>query len=338
MFFEIRGITLIIFNDVSKRYKIKKQKNGFSNIIKNLFKPEYYFKDALKHVSFCIEEGEIVGYIGPNGAGKSTTIKLMTGILTPDSGKCTVFGFNPSLDRKKYVSTIGVVFGNRSQLLWDLPVIDSFYLLKKIYRISSIKFENNLNRLSQMIRITEILNIPVRQLSLGQRMRCEIIAALLHEPKVLFLDEPTLGLDAISKVAVRDFIKEINIEKKITIILTTHDMTDIEALSERVILIGSGQKLYDGRLDLIKKKYTKFKKLTVMVEQCNESLVDLKKLKNIRINKKLKNEIIIEYDNEQIKAEKILESIKLATNIINWNVTSLTIEEIIAEFYNSYNI
>lgn len=329
---------MIIFNDVSKKYRIKKQTIGFYSTVKGLFKPEYYFKDALKHVSFCIDKGEIIGYIGPNGAGKSTTIKLMTGILTPDSGECSVFGFNPSLDRKKYVNNIGVVFGNRSQLLWDLPVIDSFYLLKKIYRIPSTKFENNLKRISQMIGITKILNIPVRQLSLGQRMRCEIIAALLHEPKVLFLDEPTLGLDATSKIAVRDFIREINIEKKITIILTTHDMTDIEALSKRIILIGLGQKLYDGKLDLIKKKYMKFKKLTVTVEKSDKSLENLKELNNIKINKILKNQLIIEYDNEQINAEKILENIKLTSNIVNWDINPLTIEEIISRFYNLYNI
>jgi len=197
-------------------------------------------------VSFTVGDSEIVGYIGPNGAGKSTSMKIMTGILRPTSGKVEILGMNPYLSREKYVRKIGAVFGNRSNLIWDLPVMDSFSLLKKIYSIPEETYRKNFSELTEMIGIEDLLSVPVRQLSLGQRMRCEIVSALLHAPEILFLDEPTLGLDARSKVSVHKFIKRINKRQGVTVILTTHDMADIEALTERVIVIGNGKKLYDG--------------------------------------------------------------------------------------------
>ncbi len=197
-------------------------------------------------MSFTVGDSEIVGYIGPNGAGKSTSMKIMTGILRPTSGKVEILGMNPYLSREKYVRKIGAVFGNRSNLIWDLPVMDSFSLLKKIYSIPEETYRKNFSELTEMIGIEDLLSVPVRQLSLGQRMRCEIVSALLHAPEILFLDEPTLGLDARSKVSVHKFIKRINKRQGVTVILTTHDMADIEALTERVIVIGNGKKLYDG--------------------------------------------------------------------------------------------
>ena len=240
---------MIEFHDICKSYRVAKRESGFGNAVKSVFKREYSIINAIDNISFSIGDGEMVGYIGPNGAGKSTTIKILSGILTPDSGTCLVNGQVPWKDRKEYVRQIGVVFGQRSQLWWDIPVMDSFELLQAIYSIPASKYRSKLDELTQLLNLEELLKTPTRQLSLGQRMRCEIAASLLHEPKLLFLDEPTIGLDAVSKIAVRDFIKKMNEEHKTTVILTTHDMQDIEAITNRVILIGKGQKLLDGTLE-----------------------------------------------------------------------------------------
>ena len=240
---------MIEFSNICKSYRVAKRESGFGNAVKSVFKREYSIINAIDNISFSISDGEMVGYIGPNGAGKSTTIKILSGILTPDSGTCLVNGQVPWKDRKEYVRQIGVVFGQRSQLWWDIPVMDSFELLQAIYSIPASKYRSKLDELTQLLNLEELLKTPTRQLSLGQRMRCEIAASLLHEPKLLFLDEPTIGLDAVSKIAVRDFIKKMNEEHKTTVILTTHDMQDIEAITNRVILIGKGQKLLDGTLE-----------------------------------------------------------------------------------------
>ena len=240
---------MIEFNDICKSYRVSRRGSGFGNAVKSFFKREYDTVNAINHISFSINDGEMVGYIGPNGAGKSSTIKILSGILTPDSGTCLVNGQVPWKNRKEYVRQIGVVFGQRSQLWWDIPVIDSFDLLQTIYSISVPRYRNKLEELTQLLHLEEILKTPTRQLSLGQRMRCEIAASLLHEPGLLFLDEPTIGLDAVSKIAVRGFIKKMNEEHKTTVILTTHDMQDIEAITRRVILIGKGQKLMDGTME-----------------------------------------------------------------------------------------
>ena len=243
---------MITMENVCKSYKVAKRNAGFGEACKALFRREYEVIHALNKLSFTIQDGEMVGYIGPNGAGKSSTIKILSGILTPDSGTCVIDGRIPWKNRTEHVRHIGVVFGQRSQLWWDIPVIDSFELLKEIYSISTPQYNNKLEELTQLLQLQELLKTPTRQLSLGQRMRCEVAASLLHEPKLLFLDEPTIGLDAVSKLAVRDFIRKINREHKTTVILTTHDMQDIEAIAERVILIGRGQILLDGTLDALR--------------------------------------------------------------------------------------
>ena len=244
---------MITMEHVWKSYKIAKRNSGFGQALKALFSREYEVVHALRDVSFTIHEGEMVGYIGPNGAGKSSTIKILSGILTPDQGTVLVDGRIPYKNRIQHVSQIGVVFGQRSQLWWDVPVIDSFELLKDIYQIPNTQYKQSLEELTDLLNLGELLRSPARQLSLGQRMRCEIGASLLHQPRILFLDEPTIGLDAVSKLAVRDFILKQNQLHKTTVILTTHYMQDIEALASRIILIGKGQLLMDGSLSDIKR-------------------------------------------------------------------------------------
>jgi len=244
---------MITMEHVCKSYKIAKRNAGFKEACKSLFRRETEEIRALSDVSFQIDDGEMVGYIGPNGAGKSSTIKILSGILVPDSGNCIIDGRSPWKDRVEHVRQIGVVFGQRSQLWWDIPVIDSFELLKEIYSIATPDYKRTLDELTELLQLQEILRTPTRQLSLGQRMRCEIAASLLHNPKLLFLDEPTIGLDAVSKLAVREFIKKQNAEHRTTVILTTHDMQDIEAIANRVILIGKGRILLDGTLEDMRK-------------------------------------------------------------------------------------
>lgn len=244
---------MITMEHVCKSYRIAKRNAGLKEACKAFFHREYEEIHALDDVSFTIKDGEMVGYIGPNGAGKSSTIKILSGILTPDSGSCLVDGRVPWKNRIEHVGRIGVVFGQRSQLWWDVPVIDSFTLLKDIYSIPDSLYQRNLEELTHLLDLGELMRSPARQLSLGQRMRCELAASLLHSPKILFLDEPTIGLDAVSKLAVRDFIRKLNETQGTTVILTTHDMQDIEALASRIILIGKGKILLDGSLEDIQR-------------------------------------------------------------------------------------
>ena len=256
-------MAFINVDHISKTFKVAKRSSGLRASIKAFVKRKYINVEAIKDISFQIDKGEIIGYIGPNGAGKSTTIKILSGILVPDQGTCTIDGMVPWHDREKYVRNIGVVFGQRSQLWWDIPAADTFDLLRDIYKLDNTEYLKTKSELVTMLDLKEILQIPVRQLSLGQRMRCEIAASLLHKPSILFLDEPTIGLDAVSKVIVRDFIKKINQELQTTVILTTHDMNDIEPLAKRVILIGKGKILYDGSLKKLKDKYGVYKNVLV---------------------------------------------------------------------------
>ena len=240
---------MIQVEHLCKTYRVSRREAGLMQAIRSLGRRETHEVKALDDVSFTIADGEIVGYIGPNGAGKSSTIKILSGILVPDSGVCRVNGRVPWKERKKHVSEIGVVFGQRTQLWWDVPVADSFELLRDIYRVEPARYRRNVEELTELLDLSELLRTPTRQLSLGQRMRCEIAASLLHDPKVLFLDEPTIGLDAVSKLAVRSFIQQRNASHGTTVLLTTHDMQDIEALAGRILLIGRGRILMDGSFD-----------------------------------------------------------------------------------------
>ncbi len=246
---------MIELEHIHKTYKVARRNAGFGEAARALFHRQYDYVHALNDICFRIGEGEMVGYIGPNGAGKSSTIKVMSGILTPDGGACRIHGLTPWKNRREHAKNIGVVFGQRSQLWWDVPVIDSFELIRDIYDVNQKEYRRNLEEVTELLELSQILRTPARQLSLGQRMRCEIGASLLHSPGILFLDEPTIGLDAVSKLAVRKFIKERNQTRRTTVLLTTHDMNDIEALAERVILIGRGQLLFDGSYSQLRGKY-----------------------------------------------------------------------------------
>ncbi|WP_068610791.1 ABC transporter ATP-binding protein [Paenibacillus swuensis] len=247
--------------ELRKDFQIQKNREGVSGALKDLFKREYTHVSAVKDISFQIPKGEICGYIGENGAGKSTTIKMLTGILVPTSGDVRVNGFVPHQDREKFVQNIGVVFGQRSQLWWDIGVIESFNLLRKVYRVGEREFKLRLDELVERLQLQELLNRPVRKLSLGQRMRCELAASLIHNPAILFLDEPTIGLDIVVKTEIREFLKSLNQRYETTILLTTHDLQDIEALCSRVIMLDDGQIIYDGGLDDMKAKWGKGKEV-----------------------------------------------------------------------------
>ncbi|EOD00508.1 ABC transporter ATP-binding protein [Caldisalinibacter kiritimatiensis] len=325
---------MIEVESLNKTFKVSKRNAGVFAAVKSLFNPKYTTVRALEDVSFKIDEGEIVGYIGPNGAGKSTTIKIISGILVPDSGKCNILGLTPWKNRINHVKNIGVVFGQRSQLWWDVPVIDSFHLLKDIYKIPTKVFKDNLDLLTSTLDISSILTTPVRQLSLGQQMRCEIAASLLHNPKILFLDEPTIGLDAVSKIAVRNFIKNINKEKNVTVILTTHDMSDIEALADRIILIGKGRILLDGSLTELKNRFATHKTLTVDFKENTEDI----NIEGTTILSKSTERLTLSVDLDKIKASEVISSLSKELENIDLSVDSRPIEEIIVELYKEYQI
>ncbi len=326
---------MIELKSISMQYKIALKEKGLKGTIKSFFKRKYKTIDALKDVSFRIDEGEIVGYIGPNGAGKSTTIKIMCGILAPTSGECVIDGFNPYKERKDYVKNIGAVFGQRSNLSWDLPIIDSYELLKEIYKVSDTDYQERLQRITKILGLDELLNVPPRQMSLGQRMKCELAGVLLHNPKILFLDEPTIGLDSTAKLAVRDMVRKINKEMKVTVILTTHDMNDIEALANRVILIGKGRLLYDGSFKEIKDRFKNNITIDVELFEPNKDF-QIDKYEVISNNDgliKLKPK-----DDTKFNIVKFTKEVYDKYNVKDINVNSLNLEEIIYHLYKEYNV
>ncbi|MBQ2324962.1 MAG: ABC transporter ATP-binding protein [Clostridia bacterium] len=324
---------MIELKNISKTFKVAKRSAGFTEAVKGLFKKDYTYINALQDVSFTINDGEMVGYIGPNGAGKSSTIKIMSGVLTPDSGECIINGRTPWKDRVSHVREIGVVFGQRSQLWWDVPVIDSFELIRDIYKVDKSEYKKTLSSLTELLDIGEIVKTPARQLSLGQRMRCEIAASLLHNPKILFLDEPTIGLDAVSKIAVREFIKTVNRENKTTVILTTHDMQDIEALTERILLIGKGRILLDGSLSQLKKRNSTHK--TVTVDYTGASLPVLE---NAVVVKDLNGHGEIVIDTAIVTVSQIISAISAAVEVKDISVVGETVDETVVSLYKEFEI
>jgi ABC-2 type transport system ATP-binding protein len=325
---------VISVQGLSKSFKVAKRTTGLLQAAKALIIREHTEVHALTDISFNIQPGEIVGYIGPNGAGKSTTIKIMSGILVPDSGTCTIMGYTPWKQRVPYVKNIGVVFGQRTQLWWDVPVMDSFELLRDIYKVPQQEYKANLDLIVETLDLQSLIHTPVRQLSLGQRMRCEIAASLLHSPQILFLDEPTIGLDAISKIAVRQFIKTINKEKGVTIILTTHDMNDIEALANRILLIGNGTLLYDGNLNSLRNRFNTSKTITIDYRETTEPLL----LPGTALLSWSPERAVLSVDTEQVKISDIIAQLSARVELLDVAVEAQPIEEIIVQLYKEYRI
>jgi ABC-2 type transport system ATP-binding protein len=321
-------MSAIEVKNLSKQYLIARRQEGMWGAIRSLFHREYITKTAVEGVSFSIEEGEIVGYIGPNGAGKSTTIKMLTGILVPTSGEVCVGGIVPYKERQKNARQIGVVFGQRSQLWWDLPTIESFELLKQVYHVSDQQYRRNMDTFTDILGLDEFFQTPVRQLSLGQRMRADIAASLLHNPSILFLDEPTIGLDVVAKEKMRTFIQEINKERGITVILTTHDMSDIEKLCRRMILIDKGRVMYDGGLEKIKEHFGTSRILIVDLEK--DTRLDIEGVELIReegIRKWLR------FNRKEYTAAQLIQQISERAEIVDISLQEPEIDSIIRQMY-----
>ena len=324
----------VIVENLVKIFQVSKRKPGLWNATKGLIHREYSTVKALEGISFKLEQGELVGYIGPNGAGKSTTVKVLSGILVPSSGRCEVLGNVPWKNRISHVKNIGVVFGQRSQLWWDLPVIDSFELLRDIYNVPEAQYKATKDELVERLNLQQILEVPVRQLSLGQRMRCEISASLLHTPPLLFLDEPTIGLDAVSKLALREFIKELNKKRGTTVILTTHDMDDIEALCSRVMVIGKGQILLDGTINELRNTVSKNRRLIIDLEgEIKE--ISIAKAKVIKVEGK---RAYLDFNPDKITPSQLISDISSKYQIKDLLIENSPIDEIIAKFYGDLKI
>ena len=325
---------IITLNGIEKTFKVARRAAGMKAAVKALFAREYTRVEALRDISFTIGEGEIVGYIGPNGAGKSTTIKVMSGIMVPDAGVCDVMGYTPWKERTAYVRNIGVVFGQRTQLWWDVPVVDSFDLLRDIYKIPEKTYREHVSSLTEALQLSDILHTPVRQLSLGQRMRCEIAASLLHSPKVLFLDEPTIGLDAVSKLAVRQFIKTLNKERGVTVILTTHDMSDIEALADRILMIGKGTLLYDGSLRALRGRFGTYRTLTADFRE-HDSPVDVPGAERLSWSPE---RAVYSYDSEKVSMASVVTALSDHVELVDVAVDAKPIDEIVVQLYREHRI
>jgi ABC-2 type transport system ATP-binding protein len=320
---------MIEVRDLAKTYTSIRRGDKFRDVVKMLFAPEKIRTDALKAISFTIGKGEIVGLIGPNGAGKSTTLKILTGVLYPDSGSASVMGFVPWKERRRYVAHIGAVFGQKSQLIWDIPPLDSFSMNAAIYGIPNIEYRKRLSPLVEMLKVSDVIKKPTRNLSLGERMKCEFIMAMLHSPEILFLDEPTIGLDLIAKDRIRSFVKEIN-GKGTTIILTTHDMDDIENLAKRVIVINTGEIVFDDTLDALRSRLGTSKIVHVKTRHplpvmdadglCVTNIVSV-------------YEAECEIDTMKINLAQFIERINTNSTIMDLSVGEQPIEKIVKEIY-----
>ncbi len=324
---------MIEIANVSKIYKVSKRSAGVPGMIANLVAPRYEKKYAVNDVSFRIEHGEMVGFIGPNGAGKSTTIKMLSGILCPDSGMIRVGGYIPYKQRKEYVRNIGVVFGQKSQLQWDLPIVDSYELLKAIYAIPEQDYQKNLNRLVEMLDMGSFLHQPVRQLSLGQRMRADIVAALLHSPQIVFFDEPTIGVDVVGKEVIRQFIRELNAKDKVTMIFTTHDMQDIEKTCQRLIIMDKGTKMYDGSLQGIREQYGTTRQLDVEFNyECDVVQIPNVTIQSLKNEGRFKKRFIFEQG--QVKINELMNHLLSQYSVRDINIAEPEIDDLIRRIYS----
>jgi len=326
-------MAVIEVNHLKKYYQVHKKEPGLAGSIKSLFKRKYEDVKAVDNISFGIEEGELVGFIGPNGAGKTTTLKCLSGLLYPTSGKVSVLGYDPWDRKYDFLKQISLVMGQKNQLWWDLPAMESFILNREIYEIPKKQYEESLEELTTLLEVKDVLKIQVRKLSLGQRMKCELIAALLHSPRVLFLDEPTIGLDVIMQKKMRDFIKEYNRRKKSTIILTSHYMGDVKELCKRVIIIDKGKIVFDGELAEIVEKYADHKILSIVLSK----EIDPRRLEEIGEVKEFnypKAVISIKREVASVASAELLQHFPIA----DLNIEEVPIEEIIREVFTGKDI
>lgn len=331
-------MAIIEVRDLKKEYRINKKEQGVKGFVKNLFNPKYEIKQAVKGINFSIDEGETVGYIGANGAGKSTTIKMLTGILTPTSGDVKVNGLVPTKNRFKNNMQIGAVFGQKTQMWWDLPVIESYNLIKKIYEVSDSDYKSNLNKFKEILDLEELLHIPVRQLSLGQKMRCELGAAFIHNPKVVYLDEPTIGLDVVVKEKIRNFIDEINKEKKTTVILTTHDLQDIEQVCKRVIIIDNGDILCDDSLENFKNRFGKYRIIDFEINKWIDKEFN-KYFENvdgqIAADVDSDGRLSVKFERDKVSANDVINITSRFSDISDLSITEPSIENIVKDLYGT---
>lgn len=326
-------MSIIQVSNLKKYYQIHRKEPGLKGSVKSLFKRVYEDAKAVDGLSFSIEEGELVGFIGPNGAGKTTTLKCLSGLLYPTSGEVSVLGFNPWDRKNAFLKQISLVMGQKNQLWWDLPAIETFILNREIYEIPKIQYDENLDELVKLLEVEDILKVQVRKLSLGQRMKCELIAALLHTPKVLFLDEPTIGLDVVSQKKMRDFIREYNKRRQSTIILTSHYMGDVKELCKRVLIIDKGRLIFDGQLSEITEKFADHKLITVVFN----SEVDPKKLEEIAPVKEISfPKVVFSVKRElvSVTAAELLQHYPIA----DLNIEEVPIEDIIREVFTGKDV
>ncbi len=322
---------IIEVKNLNKEFVSKIKLNGFQNSLKALFKPDYQTMKAVDNVSFQVAKGEKIAFIGPNGAGKSTTIKMLTGILYPSSGEIRVDNLVPWQDRKKLAFKIGTVFGQKPQLWYHLPAMDTFYLFGKIYELDQAKFQKRLDFLLDKFQVREFVNQPVRKLSLGQRMRCEMIASLIHQPKILFLDEPTIGLDVVAKQQLREVLNLMNKEEETTIFITSHDAGDLEKIADRVIVIDRGKIIFDGTVKSFKEKYAwyKFIDLQLAESHSNAKL----NLKGIKILAQEKLNLKLEVDIKKISVKEVIDKLLNTYQVEDITIAEMPMEEIIANIY-----
>ena len=320
---------LISVHNLQKHFKVRRHHRGRFAGLRNLTTREYQLVRAVDQISFEVQSGELVGYLGPNGAGKSTTIKMLTGLLVPTAGELQVNSFLPWKQRRTYVREIGAVFGQRTTLWWDLPVIESLDLLGEIYRVPAARFKHNLADFRKMLELDPFLNTPVRSLSLGQRMRADICAALLHDPKLLFLDEPTIGLDVVAKERIRQFIQHINQQRGTTVILTTHDLSDVEKLCQRVMIIDEGKLLYDGLLEALSQRFGGSRQLAVELAEEYDSV----EIDGAELISHLGSQVIYQFAKESITASELIGRLSSKYRIRDLEVREPSLEETIRRIY-----
>ena len=326
-------MAIIEAKNLVKEYKTIIKDKGILGYIKHLFKPKYEKFTAVDGINFEINEGELVGYIGENGAGKSTTIKMLTGILTPTSGEVIVNGLVPYKSRIENNKNIGAVFGQKTQLWWDLPVIESFRLIKKMYKIPEGEYRKNLKKFTELLDLEDLLEKQVKNLSLGQKMRCEIAATFLHNPKIVYLDEPTIGLDVLVKENIRRFIKDINKEKNTTVILTTHDVKDIEEVCDRIILIDKGKIIFDGEKQKFKDNYGKNIKAEIIVKDKVENIAEKINSENFTITEESNELIKLKFSHEKTTIMNVMEEISKYCKVIDIHMQESELEDILKEIY-----